>query len=119
VIDTLDGEHYRLALPADARPLAHLDGHTTVIDGTRTFDVVRVTDWKVPEGLHGMPAWVGRLEEQGVQVGLLDRNSEAFYLVDAGAADLLRPDVGKVVLLEGYVEGPHRVHVVYYRVLAD
>lgn len=121
VLNTLDGERYRLALETeDARPLAHLLNHTTAIDGTRVFRVVHVTDWKVLEGLHGMPAWVGVLQEQGGRrLGIADRNSEAFYVLDEGATDVLRPELGKVVLVEGYVEGPHQVHVVYYRVLAD
>lgn len=119
-MNTLDGERYRLALDtADARPLAFLDGHTTEIDGTRVFRVVHVTDWKVPEGLHGMPVWVGALQQEGRRIGLYDRNSRAFYVLDDAATSTLQGDVGKVALVEGYVEGPHRVHVVYYRLLAD
>ena len=117
---TLDGERYRLALDtSDARPLAYLNGHSTEIDGTRVFRVVHVTDWKVTEGLHGMTVWVGMLETQGRKVGLHDRNSQAFYVFDEAASDLLRADLGKVALVEGYVEGPHQVHVAYYRLLAD
>lgn len=121
VLNTLDGERYRLALDSeDTRPLAFLQNHTTEIDGTRVFRVVHVTDWKVLEGLHGMPTWVGVLQDQGGRnLGITDRNSDAFYVLDEGATGLLRPELGKVVLVEGYVEGPHQVHVVYYRVLAD
>ncbi len=120
VFNTLEGDRFRLGLERpDARPLAFLDGHTAVIDGTRVFRVVHVADWTVPEGLHGMPVWVGALEDHGKKVGLTDRNTRAFYVFDDAATDLLRRDLGKVVLVEGYIEGPHQVHVVYYRLLAD
>jgi hypothetical protein len=50
-------------------------------------------------------------------LGLQDRNSGAYYLLDPDAALELSPYVGLPVLVEGYVEGAHRVRVLYYRVL--
>jgi hypothetical protein len=52
-------------------------------------------------------------------IGVQDRNSGAYYLVDPDSAETLKPYVGKTVLLEGYVEGAHRVRVLYFRVLED
>ena len=40
-------------------------------------------------------------------------------MVDPASTDVLWPHRGRPVLLEGYVEGAHRIHVVYYRVLAE
>lgn len=114
----IDGTRYRLVLGPDSAPMAWLDGHLAEVDGQLVFRRVHVTDWKVPEGLHGMPAWVGALEEVGVQVGMHDRNSGAYYLFDEDASELLHPFLGLPVLIEGYVEGAHRVRVVYFRVLA-
>ena len=118
-LETMDGKHLRLVLPsADARPIAALDGHSLTVDGTQVFRRVYVGDWSVPEGLHGLPTWVGVLEERGAQLGMLDRNSDAYYTIDLDAYARLRPHVGEWVLLEGYVEDARRVRVVYYRVLA-
>jgi hypothetical protein len=119
-LEDIDGFTYRLILTdADAAPLHYLDGHTADVWGTRLFHNVHVTDWKVIEGLHGMPAWVGTLEEKGVQLAILDRNSKAWYVLDRDATESLEPYVGKVVLVEGYVDGAQRVRVVYFRVLAE
>lgn len=118
-LETMDGGVYQLVLTGqDGAPLHYLDGHTADVYGTRVFHKVQVTDWKVIEGLHGMPAWIGVIEERGVQLGMLDRNSGAYYLLDRDAYDTLLPYVGQIVLVEGYVEGAQRVHVVYFRVLA-
>jgi hypothetical protein len=56
---------------------------------------------------------------RGVQLGVQDRNSGAYYLVDEAAVQDLEPFIGKPVLLEGYVDGAHRIAVLYYRVLAQ
>jgi hypothetical protein len=54
-----------------------------------------------------------------VQVGLQDRNTGSFYFVDDVAASTLAPYVGLPVLVEGWVDGPQRINVQFYRVLAD
>jgi len=118
-LTTSTGMRYRLALGLDASPMKWLDGHMAEVSGPRVGKRIRVKEWKVVEGLHGLPVWVGELEARGVQIGLQDRNSGAYYLVDQEAANTLWPFLGEPVLLEGYVEGAHRVRVVYFRVLAD
>lgn len=114
---TQEGEEYRLVLLGDARPIAALDGHLVEVDGSRFGRRIRVTDWSVLEGKHGLPTWVGVLRRHGEQIGLHDRNSDAFYLVDRASEGVLAPWLGNVVLLEGYVVGAHLVRVVYYRPL--
>jgi len=116
-LNTFDGTTYRLLVGPESAALGHLDGHTVTIDGQRAFGAVRVADWSVDEGLHGMPVWVGPVKIMGAQVGLDDRNSGAFYWVDDQAARTLQAHAGEVVLVEGYVDGPHRVRVLYWRPL--
>lgn len=118
-LQTIDGTTLRLVVGPDAAPLGHLDGHTVTVDGQRVFGAVRVTDWRVEEGLHGMPVWVGPVQRMGAQIGIEDRNSGAFYWVDDAAIRTLSAHVGQVVLVEGYVDGPHRVKVLYWRPLDD
>lgn len=113
-----DGKTVALVLGEEASPVKHLGGHLVDVRGQRFLRNVRVGDWRVPEGLHGMAAWVGPLTPMGSQLGVQDRNSGAFYLLDAEAESALRAHAGQSVLLEGYVDGPHRIKVLYYRVLA-
>lgn len=117
-LDTPSDGQYRLLLDSDTEPLAWLDGHEGEIWGSRVGRKVRVTDWKLGEGLHGMPSFVGKIELQGAQIGMLDRNSKAYYVFDPEGAAVLRPMAGRTVLVEGYVDGAHRVRVLYYRLLA-
>jgi hypothetical protein len=116
-LTTVQGQSYRLILTPQSAPIHHLDGHLIDAWGPRIFRTVRVGRWTVGEGLHGMPTWVGDLVPLGEQVGIEDLNSGVLYLLDDAAAATLTPHVGEVVLLEGYVIGPHRVQVLYYRVL--
>lgn len=118
-LQNIDGNVFHLRLVGqDSAPLHYLDGHTAEVHGTRVLHNVHVTDWQVIEGLHGMPAWIGVLESRVGQLGLLDRNSHAYYLLDREANDTLSRYVGQMVLVEGYVDGAQRVRVVYFRVLA-
>ncbi len=114
---TAEGHRYRLVTTGEAAPMAALDGHLAHVDGRRVGRAVTVEDWTVTEGLHGMTAWVGRLQWMGAQLGLQDRNSGSFYTLERGAEDALGDHAEKVVLVEGYVVGPNRVKVLYYRVL--
>jgi hypothetical protein len=117
VLMTSTGQELRLVLGEQDRSLAELDGHLVMIEGRRALGALQVREWTLPEGVHGMAAWVGRLERRGAQLGLLDRNSGAYYVLDPDAWDALEGAVGAEVLVEGYVDGPHRVKVLWYRVL--
>ena len=113
-LKTSEGRAYRLVLPGDAAPVAKLDGFFVEVEGQRMCRTIRVADWEITQGLHGMSVWVGKLEERGIQLGMDDRNSGAFYFLDESATKTLRPYVGRLIVLEGYVVGPHRVKVMYY-----
>ena len=119
VMRTSEGREFRLVLDQESAPLRYLDGHLADVHGIKMFKRIAVTDWTVVEGLHGLQVFVGVLEGQGSQIGLTDRTSKAYYLVNRESAPDLEPFVGKPVLLEGIVSGPHIVEVMYYRVLAE
>ena len=118
VLESMDGKKVRLVTLGDAAPIAHLDGHMLEVWGQRLFGAMRISKWRVDQGIHGLATWVGKLEAHGVQIGLHDRNSGGFYFVSEKIEDELAPHLGKQVLLEGYVDGPHRIQVLFYRVLA-
>ncbi len=115
VLVTQDGRDVRLVLGADAAPLANLDGLAVELEGQRGLGAIRVSSWRVVEGPHGMPTWVGALEPQGSQIGIADRNSGAYYLLDPESTELLWEHRGKLVIFEGYVSGPHSVHVLWWQ----
>jgi len=117
-LTTPEGQHYRLKLGPDSAPLAWLDGHECEIEGAGVGTGLRVTDWKIIGGLHGLQVWVGPLDVRGLQIGLSDRNTGSYFLLDEASWNVLEPFVGETVLVEGWVEGAHRLRVVYYRVLA-
>ena len=119
MLHTMDGRMHPLAVSEEHAAVRYLDGHTTEIEGTRILRRVHVRDWRVHDGLHGLPTWVGPLVQYGAELGIQDRNSDAFYYIDARAARDLAPFTGQVVLLEGWVEGARRVTVAYFRVLAE
>ena len=112
------GEPWRLVLLGPAEALGELDGLVVEVDGQRLFRTVRVAEWRVREGEHGMPAWVGPVQRMGAQIGIADRNTQQFFWLDENASRVLGEHVGETVLLEGYVDGPHRVRVLHYRVLS-
>jgi len=117
-LDNLDGQRWKLKAGDENAAVMFLDGHLTEIEGLRSGRSVRVSDWRVLEGRHGMATWVGVVEGSGTALGLQDRNSGSFVWVDSETAQALQKWIGTTVLLEGYVEGPHRVRALYLRVLA-
>jgi hypothetical protein len=116
-LTTMEGDAYSLVLSRESEPLAYLDGHMAEVDGARVGRRVQVTDWKVVDGLHGMTVWVGPVVRVGGSVGIDDRNSGGLYRVDVEAAAKLQDHLGEMVLLEGWVDGPHEVRVAWWRPL--
>ena len=111
------GQHWKLVYGAEHRALSHLDGQIVVIEGRRMLNNLSVTSFRIPSGIHGMPVWYGTLEQRGVQLGLTDRNNGGFYLLGRESWEGLRDHVGAEVLVEGYVDGPHRIKVLYHQIL--
>ncbi len=113
---TPTGARMVLVLREPDRPLATLHGYRVLLDGRRLGRKLWVRRWSVAEGVRGLGVWIGRLERKGYGVGLLDHNSGAFYTLGEGAESLTGA-VGHWVVVEGYVDGPHRVRVLHHRVL--
>jgi hypothetical protein len=116
---TVDGRAWRLVALGPAAGLGQLDGAWVELTGQRTLGTVRVAWWTVSEGPHGFPAWVGVLTPYGSQLGVLDRGSGATLLLDDEATDALWPDRGRLAVLEGWIDGPHRLHVTWWKVVDD
>lgn len=111
------GQHWKLVYGPEHRALTFLDGQIVVIEGRRMFKNLSVDKFTIPAGVHGMPVWYGTLEQRGVQLGLTDRNNGGFYILGRESWEGLRDYVGAEVLVEGYVDGPHRIKVLYHQVL--
>lgn len=111
------GQRWKLVYTDEHRALRHLEGQIVTIEGRRVFKNLTVKDFGIPTGEHGMNVWFGTLERRGVQLGLEDQNNGGYYLLDPGVPDALVDAVGGQVLVEGYVDGPHRIRVLHYRVL--
>lgn len=114
---TMEGDRYRLNTAGAAAPLAYLDGHMVDVRGPFVLGRLRPTEWTVIEGRHGLQTWVGVLQTKGIQIGMNDHNSGSWYFLDEEGAAVVRPYVGLPVLVEGWVEGGHRVKVAFFRVL--
>ena len=115
-----DGREPALALlDREAEPVRHLDGWMVEIDGHRRLASIRVRNWRALEGPHGMAAWVGPVSLYGKGVALLDRSSNALYLLDEKTAARLRGLPGALVAAEAWVVGPQSLEVVHYAVIAQ
>ena len=116
---TRENHRWRLRAGGESKRLERLDGHIVEIVGLRILQTVWVSDWSVSQGLHGMQAWTGTLESYGLQLLIADRKSGAQYVLNRDAITDLAPFIGAPILLEGYIEGPQQIHVLYYRLLGD
>ena len=108
----------RLTLSAEEEPLLMaLGGHSVVVDGRGGAQRVRVEHWRVLEGPHALPVWIGVLQLRGGELGLFDRNSDIFYYLEKESSKHLYSSIGRWAVVEGFVDGPHTVRVMYYDVL--
>ncbi len=117
VLSEWDGDARGLVLSGDALWLAALDGHTAEIWGRRAGPHVVVTAFRVHDGLHGLPTWIGPLTMRGVQLGVEDHNTGQWFPLHEDANEQLAPYQGAPVLIEGYQEPDERVRVMYWRPL--
>lgn len=111
------GQRWRLIATDEDRILGHLEGQIVTLEGRRVLKNLTVKSFRIPTGIHGMPVWFGTLERRGLQLGLQDRNNGGYYLLRPGFPDALLDAIGSQVLVEGYVDGPHRVRVMFYSIL--
>lgn len=110
---------YRLT-GAHADALGRLDGHTISVSGARSGRAVRVAKWWGVEGRHGLPAWSGVVSTEGPlgQLGVHDLRDGSWYRFEPDSAEVLREDLGELVIVEGWVSGHMTLHVEFWRSLA-
>lgn len=105
-----------VAAPGDAL-MPYLDGLTVEVEGRSAPKSIRVDQWRVSRGRNGLSAWVGTLEAVQDGVVLRERGSGLPLRIDDDTADLLRPWLGRPVMIEGAVDGAFGVKVMFYRPL--
>lgn len=115
----LDGEQTPLRLRGDHRVLGFLDGETLELTGTRLMGRLRVREWRLIEGVSGIPAYIGTVERYGQQLVLREYNSGARVLLEPGVTAELGPFIGKPVMVEGYIDESSRLAVVHFQVLVE
>ncbi len=118
-IRSSEGKTRVLELEGSSRPIRYLNGHLVELEGRLHRGAIAVEEWRVVEGLHGLSVWVGQLEERQGGLAIADLDSGATYSLDPGVTLDLKPWVGQVLLVEGYVESTLGIHVMYYRPLFD
>ncbi|MEC7240578.1 MAG: hypothetical protein VXW32_05020 [Myxococcota bacterium] len=118
-LDAMSGESYRLFLSAEAEWLRELDGASVWAQGPQLGDRFWVGEWRVVTGADGSAPYLGPLRLHGANLVLRDRNSGADYVFDEASFHKLKGSAGEVVLVSGFVVGPHTLHVVEWRVLGE
>ena len=116
-LDNVHGETWELRLKGDAEWLEHLEGHSVRVSGSRWGDRIHVKEWMVLAGADGSAPYLGLLERHGANLVLNDRNSGARFVFDPTSFEAIESGVGKVVLVRGFVVGPHVLHVVDWEIL--
>ena len=116
-VDALSGESYRLSLSGDAAWLHDLEGSSVWVQGTRLGQKIWVGEWRVVTGADGSAPYLGWLRRHGANLVLSDRNSGAEYVFDPSSFAVLEEAAGQVVLVTGFVVGPHTLRVVDWRVV--
>lgn len=116
---SLEGEEERLLLLGDALMLRDLDNYMVEIDGRKGLGRIEVTNWRILEGPHSLPVWVGPVQVLGLKVGIADSSSGMIVFVDSPAARAMMDSAGDWVAAEGYVEGPQQIRVLYWRPLGQ
>ncbi|HMV69065.1 MAG TPA: hypothetical protein PKA64_19620 [Myxococcota bacterium] len=118
-VTSTEGRSRELILDGDAEPMRWLNGHTAEVEGRTHGRAIRVDRWHVTEGLNGLPVWVGRLAARPGGLMLVELDGGAAFGLDDDASEQLAPWIGRIVLVEGYVESTLGIHVMFFRPLFD
>jgi hypothetical protein len=107
-----EGGTLRLSYDPAAAPLHQLAGCVLEVDGVRIGRRVRVQDWSVLDAGEGSAPFVGVLRREGMKWLLDDRNSGSTFALVPESMGRLTEQRGQLVLVVGFVVGPHAVSVV-------
>jgi len=116
-LDTVAGQAYRLNLSGDAELIAGLNGDSIAVRGLRVGESIWVKEWQVVTGADGSAPYLGRLVRHGANLVLEDRNSGGRFVFDESSYKNLEGEAGNIVLVRGFVVGPHVLHVMDWKVL--
>ena len=116
-LDTISGKAFHLKLGGDAEIFHALSGDSVALAGPRLGGKIWVRHWRVVTGADGSTPYVGRLEQHGANLLLLDRNSGRRFGFDEVSLGGLQPGIGDTILVRGFVVGPHVLHVVDWKSL--
>jgi hypothetical protein len=119
VVRELSGEQTPLRLRGSARVLRFLDGELIELSGTQSWGQLRVQEWRLIEGVSGIPAYIGIVERYGRQLVLREYNSGARVLLEPDVTQELLSFIGKPVMVEGYIDEHNQLAVVHYQILVD
>jgi hypothetical protein len=119
VITSNEGRSRSLALKGPHVAMRYLDGHEVDLEGLWRGGAINVDRWRVSQGLHGLPAWVGELRRTPNGLVLHVLADDVSIPVDEDSADILDPFVGRMVLIEGFLEVSVGLRVMFYRPLFD
>lgn len=110
------GRTRALRLDGDEVVLRAAEGLLVEVEGTLRRGDIDVDRWTIVEGPHGLAAFVGRLRADGSGLWLDRGAGDAALRLDDSLAPA--PDaVGRLVLVEGAVDGPYAVRALAWRVL--
>lgn len=118
-LESVQRERWALKAEDDVQGLSRLDGHLLEVVGRRTGRTIRVSQYTVLEGTHGLAHWVGTIVRNRGNLGLLDVEGSQFRPIVGDQLSALYENIGSLVILEGYIERAGEVRVVYYRILED
>ena len=100
-----------------AAPLAKAEGLLVTLEGTWRRGAIDVDTWRIEEGPHGMPAYVGRAQWQGDDLVLRRLDESETIVLWGEISDVLEEETGRLVLVEGVVVGPYEIEVTDVRFL--
>ncbi len=112
IVASTNGKSRPLELNGPSAALARLDGYTVELEGVTHKGAIRVTSWRVLEGLHGMSVWVGSVARTEHGIALDDAENHVRLTLKGDGADVLWDEIGRAVLIEGFIDGTLQVQVV-------
>ena len=113
---TIQGESYHIHAGKDGKYLEQLGGCQIQLQAKRLLNHLWLDSWVIQDAGDGSAPFLGRLERRGIQWVMNDLNSKALYILD-GLDLLYTPQNDQVVLVVGYINGPHLIKVVSVKVL--
>lgn len=112
---TNDGKHICL-IKAEA-PIIKLDGCRVELKGPKIGRLVYVKDWRVTDAGDGSEPFVGILWKPALKMIIEDRNSGTPIYISPQSVEVLKPYIGHLVMLSGYIVGVQELLVVQYTIL--